>query len=400
MKKTWRALAFVVLIALLTDSCKKDNDGKVNDKKVAYALSVTGGTYPNQTTYIFGTEQFPAGTVSTANAAELSSSGQMYKYGNEIYVAAFGAPATLRKYNFDADGKPKQLGSISVPGLKTFGAVEFMSETEAYAASNGFGGIPKMVRFNPSTMEIVGYIDLSSLQIAGASEIYYLGLVQRDNYLFMGINYQNTSFENMEAAVLVAVINKNTSTVEKVIKDTRTNMMWNGGTASSFSPNCLIKDASDDIYVNGFAGSGKPSAILKIRKDATEFDPTYFFDLDAVTGNHCLGIFYFDDNNVFTVRYNDAVAYPFDTNADYEPYAAGEYYKIDLSAKTTSGNIQTSLPKFFGNAAFMTKWDNEKIYFNVTAAATNTIYSYAINGGAVTKEFDLTGQCNGFTKIN
>jgi hypothetical protein len=334
------------------------------------------------------------GTVNTSNAAELSSSGQMYKYGSAVYIATFGKPATLRKYNFDEAGKPKQSGSIAVPGLNTFGAVEFLSATEAYAASNGFGGIPKMVKFNPSTMEILGYIDLSSLQLPGATEIYYLGLVERDNYLFMGVNYQNASFENLEDAVFVAVINRSTSTVEKLIKDTRTNMMWNGGTSSSFSPTCLVKDAVGDIYVNGYASNGKPSGILKISKGTTEFDPSYFFDLDAATGGHCLGVFYFDNNNVFTVKYSDASAYPFDGSA------AGELYKINLSAKSTSGNICTALPKFFGSYTFMTKWDSEKIYFNVSSAGSNAIYSYKINGSAVAKEFDLTGKCNGFTKIN
>lgn len=394
MNTNFKSLIGLSLLALSFAGCKKDVEpDKKNDQAVNYALSVTGGTYPNQTTYIFGTKEFPTGTVSTTNAAELSSSGQMYKYGSDVYIATFGKPATLRKYNFDETGKPKQMGSIAVPGLNTFGAVEFLSNTEAYAASNGFGGLPKMIRFNPSTMEILGYIDLSSLQLPGATEIYYFGLVERDGYLFMGVNYQNASFENLEDAVFVAVINKNTSTVEKLIKDTRTNMMWNGGTTSSFSPACLVKDATGDIYVNGYANNGKPSGILKIAKGTSEFDPSYFFDLDAVTDGHCLGIFYSDDNNVFTVRYSDPSAYPFDGSA------AGELYKINLSAKSTSGNVSTALPKFFGSYTFMTKWDNEKIYFNVAAPGSNAVYSYKINGGAVTKEFDLTGQCNGFTKI-
>ncbi|MFT3947453.1 MAG: DUF4374 domain-containing protein [Agriterribacter sp.] len=394
MNTTFKSLMGISLLTLLFTSCKKNNNPDTNDQTINYALSVTGGTYPNQTTYVFGTKAFPSGTVSTTNAAELSSSGQMYKYGSEIYVASFGAPATLRKYSFDETGKPKQSGSIAVPGLNTFGAVEFISATEAYAASNGFGGIPQMVRFNPSTMEILGYIDLSTLQLPGASEIYYLGLVERDGYLFMGVNYQNASFENLEDAVFVAVINKNTSTVEKLIKDTRTSMMWNGGTTSSFSPTCLVKDAAGDIYVNGYANNGKPSGILKISKGTTEFDTSYFFDLDAVTGGHCLGVFYFDNDHVFTVRYADESAYPFDGSA------AGELYKINLSAKSTSGNISATLPKFFGGYTFMTRWDNEKIYFNVAASGSNAIYSYTTNGGTVTKEFDLTGQCNGFTKIN
>lgn len=389
-----KVLLSLFSICLLIYSCKKDSSSGASDKKTNYALSITGGTYPNQTTYVFGTEQFPSGNVSATGALELSSSGQMFKYGNDIYIATFGAPATLRKYGFDENGKPKQAGSISVPGLRTFGAVEFLNTTEAYAASNGFGGIPKMVKFNPSTMEILGYIDLSSLQLTGATEIYYLGLVERDGYLFMGVNYQNASFKNLEDAVFVAVINRSTSTVEKLIKDTRTNMMWNSGTTASFSPSCLVKDASGDIYVNGYANNGKPSGILKIKKGTTEFDPSYFFDLDAVTGGHCLGLFYFDNNNVFTVRYSDASAYPFDGSA------AASFYKINLSAKTSSGNISTAIPAFFGGSTFMTKWDNEKIYFNVSAAGSNAVYSYKISGGAVTKEFDLTGQCNGFTKIN
>lgn len=394
MKTTWKSLALLLLIAFSTYSCSKDDAPDNSGKKISYALSVTGGTYPNQTTYVFGTEQFPAGNVTTAGALELSSSGQMYKYGNDIYVATFGAPATLRKYNFDASGKPAQSGSISVPGLKTFGAVEFMSATEAYAASNGFGGIPKMVKFNPTTMEILGYIDLSSLQLAGATEIYYLGLVERNGYLFMGVNYQNASFENLEDAVFVAVINKATATVEKLLKDTRSNMMWNGGTASSFSPNSLIKDASGDIYVTGYAGNGKPSGILKIKNGETQFDASYFFDLDAATGGHCLGLFHFGNDKVFTIRYSDPSAYPFDGSA------AGEIYKIDLQAKTSAGNISTALPKFFGSSTFMTKWDDDKIYFSVAAQGSNAIYSYKISGGAVVKEFDLTGKCNGFTKIN
>jgi len=393
MKSIRTVIASLFIIAIAASSCKKDKPSNPGGKEISYALSVTGGTYPNQTTYVFGTEQFPSGRVATSGAVELSSSGQMYKYGSHIYVASFGAPATLRKYDFDENGKPRQLGSIAVPGLKTFGAVEFLSATEAYAASNGFGGIPKMVRFNPSTMEILGYIDLSSLQLPGATEIYYLGLVERDGYLFMGVNYQDASFSNLENAVFVAVINKNNSTVEKLIKDTRTNMMWNGGTTASFSPTCLVKDAVGDIYVNGYAGNGKPSGLLKIKKGTTDFDPAYFFDLDAVTGGHCLGVFYFDNNNVFTVRYEDAAAYPFDGSA------AGTFYKINLSARSSSGNISTTIPRFFGGSTFMTRWDNDKIYFNVSAAGSNAIYSYKLNSGDVAKEFDLTGQCNGFTRI-
>jgi hypothetical protein len=391
-------IASIALISL--SACEKDAEPE-NPNKVNYALSTTGGIYPNQTTYLFGTNQFPSGTLGTSTAVELASSGSMYKYGSDVYMTTFGAPATLRKYVFDEKGIPKETGSFSIAGLKTFGAVEFVSATEAYAAANGFGGVPKLVKFNPTNMQIITTVDLTGLQKAGATEVYYLGMVIRDNFIYMGVNYQDKTFNNLEDKVFVGIINRTTNKVEKLIEDSRSSEMWTGGTSSSFSPNTMIKDANNDIYVLGFANNGKPSGVLKIKSGTTEFDANYFFNLDTATGKSCLGLYHFANGLTFTIRYSDPVAYPFDTDANYDSYAAGEIYKIDLAAKTSSGNISTALPKIFGNNTFMTKWDDDKIYFNVSAANSNSVYSYKINGGAVAKEFDLSsGTCNGFTKIN
>lgn len=388
----------IVLISLF--ACEKENTTS-NTNAANYAIATTGGIYPNQTTYLFGTTAFPTGTLGTSNAAELASSGSMYKYGSAIYLTTFGAPATLRKFVFDNTGIPREVANFSIPGLKTFGAVEFANATEAYAAANGFGGVPKLVKFNPTNMQITATIDLTGLQKTGATEVYYQGMIIRDNYIYMGVNYQNANFQNLEDKVFVGIINRTTNQFEKCIEDSRSSEMWVGGTASSFSPNTMIKDAKNDIYVLGFANNGKPSGILKIKNGSTEFDTDYFFNLDTATGKSCLGLFHFANGLTFTIRYADPVAYPFDTDANYDPAAAGEIYKIDLSTKTSQGAISSNLPKIFGNSTFMTQWDSEKIYFNVSAASSNAVYSYTINGGVVTKEFDLSsGTCNGFTKIN
>jgi hypothetical protein len=403
MKKKDLTVLIATAITLIgLSSCEKDSEPENNSgNKINYAMSTTGGIYPNQTTYLFGANQFPSGSLGTSNAAELTSSGTMYKYGSEIYMTTFGAPATLRKFTFNDAGIPKEIGSLSVAGLKTFGAVEFISATEAYAAANAFGGVPKLVKFNPTNMQIITTVDLTGLQKPGATEVYYLGMVIRNNRLYMGVNYQSASFSNLEDKVFVGIVNTTTNTFEKLIEDSRSSEMWGGGTSSSFSPNSLIKDANNDIYVMGYANNGKPSGVLKIKNGTTDFDPTYFFDLNTATGKPCLGLYNFGNGLTFTIRYSDEAAYPFDTDAKYNPYATGEIYKIDLAAQTSSGNISASLPKIFGASTFMTKWDNEKIYFNVSAAAGNSVYSYKINGGTVAKEFDLSsGKCNGFTKIN
>lgn len=395
-----------LLISYLAFSgCDKKNDPAPNPdpdpNKVNYALTVTGGTYPNQTTYLFGTHDFPTDGVGTGNAAELSSSGSMRKYGSNVYVSVFGAPATLRKYTFGDDGKPQELGSFSVPGLKTFGTVDFISETEAYAASNGYGGVPKLVKFNPSNMQITGTIDLSAVhKPASVGGDYYLGMVHRDNNLFMGITYTNAAGDPLYDSVYVVVIDKTTGQVSKLIADGRSGEMWNGGSESSFEPSSLVKSENGDIYVMGYASNGKPSGLLRIKNGSTDFDPDYFFDLNTTTGKPCLGLYHLN-GLWFTCYYNDATAYPFDLDADYNPVAVCSYYKIDVVNKTSQGNIAPDLPKFYGVNSFMTAWDGDKIYFNVPAANSNAIYSYKVSDGKVAKEFSVSaGQINGFTKLN
>lgn len=391
-----KILLFLSAILLTgIQACKNDD----NDVAAAanYVLSVTGGAYPNQTSYLFSSKEFPTGTVGTSNALESASSAVIYQYGNHIYQNNFGAPTTLRKYSFDAQGKPQEIGSFAIPGLNTIGAVLFISETEAYATVAAFGVTPKLVKFNPSNMQVTKELDLSGLNKAGATEVYYLGLVLRGNNIFMGVNYQDAGFNNLEDKVFVAIIDRSTDKFVKLISDERSSQMWNGGTVSSFSPNVMIKDASDDIYVMGYANNGKPSGVLRIKNNETTFDPSYFFNLSTTTGGPCIGLFHFGHDQTFTVSYTRTAAYPFDSG---DP--AGQYHKINLMSKTSSGNISTSIPLLKGNKAFMTKWQNDKIYLNVAATASvNSIYSYQISNGSVKKEFDLaSGASNAFTLNN
>lgn len=400
IESTRKLYVFAALFSTIAfDGCKKDTAVADNPSQVNYVLTVTGGTYPNQTTYLFGTHDFPKDGVSTSNAAELASSGAMYRYGKYVYVSTFGAPATLRKYEFDSSGKPRSLGSFSVPGLKTFGTVDFISETEAYAASNGYGGNPKLVKFNPSNMQTVTTYDLSSIhKAASVGGDYYVGMVHRDNNLFMGITYTNASGDPLYDSVYVAVIDKTTGTVSKLLADGHCSEMWNGGSAAAFQPRSMVMDNSGDIYVMGYANNNKPSGVLRIKAGATVFDPSYFFNLTTATGKSCLGLFYFN-GLAFTVAY-DAGGYPFDLDASYKTVAVANYYRIDLAGQTSAGNISPSLPKFYGNNAFMTQWSSDKVYFNVAALNSNAIYSYQVSNGAVTKEFSVSaGICNGFTKL-
>ncbi len=385
------------IIVVAFSSCKKND--VVQTVQINYAAAVTGGTYPSTTTYFMGFENFPTGSVGTSNAVELSSDGQMFSYNGYSYVSTFGAPATLRKYGFDGNGKPKEIGSFAVLGLKTFGAVYFVSDTEAYAAANGVSAVPKLIRFNPSTMQITNTIDLSSIQKNGAGDVFYQGMAHSGNFLFMPVNYQTPMFTNLYDSVFVAVIDRTSGTVAKLIADGRTAVPWGGGTEHGFSTNVIMKDEAGNIYVNGTNGVDDPSipsGIVRIKAGDTDFDPDYFFNLRTITGADCLGIYYYGNGKALTCRTEDPATFPFGgAEADYK------YWKIDLKNVSSQGELSPALPKVYGfGYTFISKFDN-KFYLSVPANASNSIYSFSPELNTVKKEFEFaSGICNGFIKIN
>ena len=392
MKKVF--LSAVIAAGMLMSSCKKSDT--TSNKTINYAASVTGGTFPSTTTYFMGFENLPTGAVGTSNAVELTSSGQMFSYKGYSYISTFGAPATLRKYGFDNNGKPKELGSFVVAGLKTFGAVYFVSDTEAYASANGVAAVPKLIRFNPATMQITNTINLASIQKPGAGDVFYQGLTHQGNYLFMPVNYQTPSFSNLADSLFVAVIDRTSGTVTKLIADGRTAVPWGGGTENGFTTNVIIKDEAGNIYVQGTNGAAVPSGIVRIKAGETNFDPGYFFNLRTVTGADCLGIYYYGNGKALTCRTEIPANYPFGGSApDFK------YWKIDIASGVSEGTLSTSLPAVYGFGYTFTALFNGKVYFSVPASSSNSIYSFIPSTGAVTKEFDMTaGRCNGFTKLN
>ena len=396
-KQTLLAL-LLVAFALVFNACKKD-EPEIPKKKgelIEYAMMVTGGVSPNQTAYFSGFNSLPTGVVGTSGAAELTGSGIMYSYNKFNYLITFGAPATLRKYGFDDDGKPKELGAIVVQGLRTFGAVYFISDTEAYAASNGNGGVPKVVKFDPTTMQITATIDLTPLQKSGARNVFYLGLTHRDDFVYMGVNYQTPTFTNLGDSVYVAVINRKTDKVEKLIADGRSSMIWSGNSDNGFSAKSLILDENKDIYVVGTSNKSKvPSGVLRIKNGQTTFDKDYFFDLSKTVGSNCYGLFYYGNGKAFTLKSEDPINYPFDDakNAGYK------YHKIDLLNRTSQGDLSASIPNV-SSSSIVKKWDNSTLYFSVPTPTSHAMYSFNIASGAVKKEFDSSaGLINGFVKF-
>jgi hypothetical protein len=391
MKRNRRFITWVLipatLVVIMVTSCKKDKETQgVNKDADQYAMAMVAGTGSAQTTYIQGLANFDTMSLGNGNASELAGSGRMLSFNGAAYICVFNSPATMTKYTFDKTGKAIKAGEMIVPGAKTYSTVEFISPTEAYASVAG--GLAKVIRFNPTTMERTGEIDLTPILRSEAPVMYYLGMKARDGKLFLGVFYEGAGFvEKYNDTAYVAVIDLATAKLEKLIKDYRTGSVF-------LAYNSFALDKNGDIYVAGLGYTNTPSGVLRIKKGQTDFDASYFFDLDAAVGHKCRGISLFEDGLAFTL----ALINPAD---DYEISGPSySFYKINVLQKTSAGK-PGSLPDVYGSGgATMRQFDNANILFSLSNKTENSLYNYHIQDGSVTKKVTLTGgKCTGFDKL-
>lgn len=388
-------LGFILLTLFLATSCDKEdtneepssntgnnNNTDTGDKvDIKYGIATVSGAWPNTTTYIQGTENLDFSSISNDSARELTGTARVINYGKNLYALPFGAPANLVKYNFDDKGVPQQEEKIVAPGSNTFSTVHFESETVAYATLAG--GISKLIKFNPTTMRIEDEISLKVItdKFPEATRTYYLDMVERDNKLFMGVYYEK-NFKPVSEYAHVAIINLDTKTVEKVIEDQRTGMVF-GGQSSNAG---MIKMPNGDIYVQAKGtrnvGGNAPSGLLRIKNGETEFDTNYFFDLDTATGKICIGI-YNVNNRFFTARVEDETDFwEFNGNPQFK------YYEIDVDAKTSKGAVP-GLPTTYGSRTMNITLIEGDIAVTISTNDENAVYK--LGEGAPVKLFSSTG---------
>lgn len=392
MKKSFMKKMYAPGLALLSffliSACKDDVPETPKDPEpaeISYGISTVSGAWPDLTTYIQGVKDLNSPSVGNENAIELTGSANTISYNGSIYATPFEAPAKLVKYSIDDKGIPQHEETIVVPGANTFSTIYFKSESVAYGTVAG--GISKLIVFNPATMRITDEISLSMItkRIPEATRTYYLDMRERDNKLFMGVFYEN-NFKPVNDSAYIAVIDLNTNTVEKIIADGRTGMVFGGQ-----APNAgMFKAASGDIYVQCLGtlkdGGKSPAGLLKIKAGTTTFDEDYFFNLQEATGSICFGIYHVN-GKTFNARVED--------ETDFWEYLTGKpqfkYYEIDPESKTSLGAVP-GLPVTYGSRRMIVQpLDGQNLLFSIATNDENAVYKLDLGTNTSSKLFVSTG---------
>ncbi len=190
------------------------------------------------------------------------------------------------------------------------------------------------------------------------------------------------------------------ATPEKIIKDARTsNIGVNGATTG------LIETESGDLYsfscgaeMAGFyPKSTKPSGILRIKSGETDFDNSYFFDIEAATSGGKL--FWFD-----YVGGNKAIARILtdDTAGPWAAYGRDVFNQklviIDLEAKTITDVANVPLhAKRYSSPVLV---EDGKVYVSIETADDAFVYQVDIDAATAVKGAEIKGKTiKGFYKL-
>ncbi|MDW8852089.1 DUF4374 domain-containing protein [Flavobacterium sp. MMLR14_040] len=302
MKKGSKLALFSALIAFTAFSCSSDentgseNGGGVDTGKTKYIITATTGAV-GIADYLLTTDDVSTGSISTiGNGIEQDGSYRYYITAQNNFFSLLygqGNPGAVTTYNLSAEGKLVKKSDFQAETVHVFAAVNKDILTVKVPRS-GAASIAMMYKIDAEQSIITGQAQQDTKILAGNGErAFFTWATQVGDKVFMpymsikGDGVDNFGTVNPDST-WVAVYNYPELKLEKVIKDNRTSYL------GAYFTNGLFQDENGDAY--GFSGaiatsnavlvSTKPSAIVKIKKGTTEFDQSYFFNVEEKSGGY------------------------------------------------------------------------------------------------------------------
>lgn len=302
LKSSIKKLVFATCVASLFASCDKHNntpEPPEAEGDFQYVVVATPeGTVSEGADYLLQTGSLTEGSITTVGAG-LEQDGYRYYafHKNKVFSFLYGQgnPGAVTTYALDENGVLKYLSNLQTETVQVFGTYNdeliLIKCPRSFAGVNA--GIYRVDAVNPQIVA-TSYVDVA--QLAGNGEMaHFTGVFQVDDkvyapYMCIKDNYFRTDFTD---STWIAVFSWPDMTPERVIRDNRTSYIGH-----YFALKGITQVENGDVYTfssapvghaeNGIAPSTKPSAALRIKKGANEFDQSYFFNIQEKSGGYHL----------------------------------------------------------------------------------------------------------------
>lgn len=411
-------LALIVFSSIsLFSSCKKDDDPspEVNSTYVL-TTTVQGSDMYSNATYA---QQFKltnaSSTIDNSAATEVHATTAGWPFSDGVSMFYLHQQtATIGKWDLNTTGGLSKTGEMNFADLIYPGNPFFHSETVAFL---GGPGLSKIAIFNPKTLIRTGFIDYTKFSKIGqvtnfpsaggtvTSEVV-AEMIVSGNYMYAAMfsNGQSPGGDvpaTKTCEILVIDITKvdpnssdNSSAIVKRISDSRGS--YTGAWGSGLGSNFMLKDENNDVYMlchNQWGGArsitGLPACVLRIKSGQTEFDQSYYFDVEKAatgTGNSVMAIEYAGNGKFFGLGMDPTAVNPDDPYSYYmDPIY--RWYKFDLYAMSAQ-KVSDDLTKAKCTRAY---FEGDYVYLPVSNKTEDYITKTNISTLESTKLFNTNG---------
>lgn len=395
-----------LLMSALLFACKKDNNPSPdpdpnNPEKGRFVLAVNPIASTAVADYLLTASTIESGTISTTgNGLEQDGTYRYYTTsGNKFFSMLYGQgnPGAVTIYNLNDQSQLTKLSNFQSETVQAFAPVDkdiLMVKMGRSVTSP----VTRWYQVSTDSLVIRGEGQFNAMDLAANGEVAEFSWIQQvGNKVFAPYfcikgttdGGWTTSYPD---SAWVAVFSYPDMKLEKIIRDNRTSSIGmyflNGlavvgnGDVYAFSPSNTVGKSGTEQFFN----STKPSSITRIKSGTTEFDQTYLFDVEAVSGGAYVAGWIYVGNNTVVAAMNTK-----DKKSQWQ--AANKLAVINLETK--SFQWVTGLPEAATISDFsMTNYSPENgiAYLGITTTDNKSaVYKVDANTAVATRGLEVTG---------
>lgn len=312
------------------DAAAKPVDaGDAGAKDSALLVAVFVRTPDDRNVYVGAVPEVPNGKLDYSQFIEFGSI-DAYTANGFVYVWD-REPAQMTQYTVTKDMQLKKGPTVDMLeyGLGGGGVPSFASEHLAYVLSQQLDVI---VKFDPTTMEILATIEVEPLKREGmdtyAVDVYRYG--DKTAWLLYSENYEDFEIHHSVSLLILSAGEDEA----KLITDDRC-AGADGGHVDENGDLYIRSNATWGLYAAyGDKHESVKTCTLRVKKGETEFDPSYLLDHKELTGSYVNGPwFHLDGTRYIANVWADDVPFPEDPDEFWNGVGYRQFL-VDIEAKT------------------------------------------------------------------
>lgn len=417
MRKTRFYVSTIAATALLLTSCSSDdspaetpvrpggdNPDPTTEIVTKYLVTATPTASEGVADYILTVDDLDQGVISTeGNGIEQDGTYRYYVQNNGKFFSLLygqGNPGAVTTYELNADGALEKLSDFQSETVQAFAPVDD-DLLLMKISRNSDSPIASWYRLDTETSTFVGEGQINTQELADKENgeiAFFSWITQVGDKVFLpyftvkaccddrfGTEYPNEAN--------IAVYSYPDMTLEKVITDDRTSFI------GRYFIKGLSVDENGDTYAfssgiaknNNELTSTLPSAITRIKSGTTEFDDSYYFNLEEASNGYYVTTQMYLGNGKFLANMAE-VAKKAEPNSEF---ATGPKYAI-IDVYTESITWVTGMPdeanivQLTARNNFVAE-DGKTASVGITTDSGSYIYNIDVASAAATQGLEVQG---------